>query len=64
MIEILEFIFAGFWRWLGCMILISIIAGIPRGIINFTIKKVTKKVEAKVKERMNGYQAGRHTTEG
>ena len=57
MIEILEFIFAGFWRWLGCMILISIIAGVPRGIINYTIKKTVKKVKEKVDDRMAGHAA-------
>jgi len=48
MIEILEFVFASFWRWLGFVILLAIIADIPRGIIKtYIIKKAHKKTEDK-----------------
>lgn len=48
MIEILEFIFASFWRWLGFVILLAVIADIPRGVIKtYIIKKVQKKTEEK-----------------
>lgn len=51
MMEILEFVFSTFWRWLGFVVLIAIIADIPKGIINFTIKKVIqKKIEEKTNE--------------
>lgn len=48
MMEILEFIFSTFWRWLGFVILIAVIADIPKGIIKkYIIKKVQKKTEEK-----------------
>ena len=46
--EILEFVFSTFWRWLGSVVLLVIIADIPKGIIHFAIKKVIQK---KIKER-------------
>lgn len=58
MMEILEFIFSSFWRWLGCVILIAVIADIPKGIIKFAVKKVVhSKVEddkfvKKMKEKL------------
>ncbi len=42
MIEILEFIFSSFWRWLGTLILISTVTNIPRYILGAIIARKGK----------------------
>jgi hypothetical protein len=42
MIEILEFIFSSFWRWLGTVILIAAVAEIPKGVIKVVAHKIGK----------------------
>ena len=39
MLEILDFIFASFWRWLGTLILIATIASGVGGLIHVVIKR-------------------------
>jgi hypothetical protein len=38
-IEVLEFIFSSFWRFIGCWLLIATIAEIPYGFIKVIVNK-------------------------
>ena len=39
---ILEFIFRDFWTWLGTLLILSVIAGAPRGLINIVSQKINE----------------------
>lgn len=38
-LEILEFVFENFWRWLGTLLLILAVSEIPKNLIRIIIKK-------------------------
>ena len=43
-LEILEFVFGSFWRWLGILLLILAISEIPKNLIRIIIKKGKEKI--------------------
>ncbi|MGN0619153.1 MAG: hypothetical protein ACI4J7_09050 [Ruminiclostridium sp.] len=46
-IKLLEFVFRDFWTWLGTLLLVYVIANVPRNLINICCKKYNYKKEDK-----------------